>query len=141
MKLWQSLRLALLGTILVGVVVILCYSLLGQSVVSKPRNSSVALVSEVPLSGWKFIYSSSIKKSRKRDKNYFSRRHYNYRQQKLSLDIQMYYITNTLESGSNITSLIDNFTNISPMTVAAGITRQKPNIGFYTFFLTQIMLI
>ena len=134
MKHWKIMRLMLLATALGGVLVSLGYSLLGQPVVSQQQTRPVHLDSELPLSDWDFLSSAPLKPSENGKKKNSPGRRYRYQKQNRSLSIQMRYVPDPFTHNSDIPLLVQDFTDISSVTVTEGSTLRQPNIGFYTLF-------
>lgn len=131
-----SLRLGFLTITFAIVSLALIKVILEPKTVSKAREyQPYTFPQSVPLSQWKLNKTESLSARKKDDKEFFGGKRYQYKRDRLQVDINMYYLVNTT---GNVNDFLKNhyFDNTSGKSPGSGlVVRQQPNIGFYNVFL------
>jgi cyanosortase A-associated protein len=128
---WKSVRIGLLGTTLAGVLLVLAKSIFYPA--SSDRTiSAFDFPQDVPLAGWQSVESVPLTPSE--DALFLSARNYEYFQNSLSLDINIYYVM--VGDASGMQGFIEQY-GYGNWIVNQVEMQQNENIGFYGFWQTE----
>ncbi len=121
MIIWKQFRILLLGLTLICILVVLG-NLILLSKIDQYKVASFLFPEEIPLPKWQFSQSYFLPNLSEEYPELLAQKHYQYIQNNLSLNIEMYYLKdrNTPISLENLTS-----------TSSPPIVRKKEGIGYY----------
>jgi cyanosortase A-associated protein len=133
---WHQTRLILLALTGCSIFIFLGKSIVFPSVGKIESASKYDFPDRVPLPTWNSLGSQPLNDKNPQPPTLISSRVYEYRQQHISLTIQMYY---TIEKGGNLIEFIKLYqpAQISSLTTGVSENRYQETTGFYTLFTTN----